>query len=57
MMRGHAKDPYLTEESQRLRFPARTIDTMRWAAIVLFEFALLSFLFGMVFAVLSVQVK
>jgi hypothetical protein len=57
MMRGHAKDPYLTEKWQRLRFPARTIDTMRWAAIVLFEFALLSFLFGMVFAVLSVQVK
>jgi hypothetical protein len=38
-------------------FPARTIDTIRWIAIVLFALALLSFLLGMVFAVLSVQVK
>lgn len=39
------------------RFPARTIDTIRWVAVVLFVFALLSFLLGMVFAVLSVQAK
>lgn len=38
-------------------FPARTIDTIRWVAIVLFVLALLCFLLGMVFAVLSVQVK
>jgi len=39
------------------RFPARTIDAIRWIAIGLFALALLSFLLGMAFAVLSVQVR